>query len=479
MWENFLRTRCGLTCVAGMLLLFAPLITCQTRRPPPDTPAKAPTPAPSPTAANAARQKSEGGSLLEIQRQVSLLQPEPVPFTPRALQSSAATPRRRANATASTEFTHRYANPAHNSRLTVGLSGQKWGVRWRMSVNPEFPPTAILRGGERILLQVGGGWQLLESGAGKQVAEGAGGRSVAFIDGGAKLFYFVNATNYLEARSLTNGEMIFQSPLGAAENFKWSFLFRAGNRLFMAGFETEIFSHTPRPPRRSEIDMLEMSPELKVDEYKQIMSLTRAEALHFNDPVLLAAAQGDTIFAVLQNHIVLIGSDFVLRTVYQGDFKPLLLSLDEAGFMYLVVEGKGGKFLWVVAPDGRKVSDTKLAANQQDVVLPPVVGYDHNVYLLTSRVVSAFSPEGKLLWEQPLGGAIAGAGVTPDDRLLVAAGSELGVMGQQGESVVLFRFEGEQLLTAPVLTSHNEILVGTDKHVYCLAPVPGANKGWW
>lgn len=406
--------------------------------------------------------------MLTIQLQKSLAETKPVPFTPKRLVDAPPQPRATATNTAPW-YTHLYANPLQNGRLAAPLRATSWRVRW--SVALAAPPGAVLRADNRILVQ-GGGWQLLAL-DGKLVAQGTGGRSAASVDPTNALFYLINGSSYLEARFLNNGDLSFQSPLLTNERFAWPLIARSGDRLLMAGVEQKMASHVPRPGTRSEIDLLEFAFPQKLDMYKQILSLKGGGILHFDKTEMVFAAGGNKIYAVAPNYVVITDNEFNVEAVYEAEFKPISIAVDESGYIYLIVETGGRRAYWVITPDGKRIVAVNLGDEHQSVGLPPIVAHNHQTYLLTRSSVIAFSPEGKLIWEHQAAGDVAGASITQDDKLLIAAGAELIILDSSNREIGRHRFEGEQLRTAPVLTrvgEGDELLVGTNAHVYSLIP---------
>jgi hypothetical protein len=57
---------------------------------------------------------------------------------------------------------------------------------------------------------------------------------------------------------------------------------------------------------------------------------------------------------------------------------------------------------------------------------------------------------------------------TADDQLLVTAGAAITAWNAGGEPRVLYHVDGDALETAPVLTSHGELLAASRTKLYCL-----------
>jgi hypothetical protein len=151
------------------------------------------------------------------------------------------------------------------------------------------------------------------------------------------------------------------------------------------------------------------------------------------------------------------------------------MSLDESGFIYLVVlieeeDGAHRYALWALTPQGEQVMDVTLP--KRSGYGPPIVGYNYQVYILLGDRILAISPEGDVLWNKATGASIAGAIATADDQLLVAAGEMISAYDAAGERTVLFYEEGVAWATPPVLTERQQVYVASQHHLYGLQPKP-------
>jgi hypothetical protein len=247
---------------------------------------------------------------------------------------------------------------------------------------------------------------------------------------------------------------------------------RVGRRLLLAGSDVFLPGHPPVEPENSVIQIFELGSPVNIDPSKILMSVTRTEALWLNNPTLKTAVYGDTVVAALPNHLFHITAGLTVKAAYRAEFMPVHLSVDEGGYAYLVVDTPHGRDLWVVSPDGRREVEVPLPVEHRTLVMPPVAGYDHRIYLLTAALAVAFSPDGKRIRETVVPGGVTGAGVTIDGSLLVTAGNQVTAIHPDGEKVILYRAAGERITTPPVLTAHNEILFGAGRVVHCLTRHP-------
>ncbi|MEK7404891.1 MAG: PQQ-binding-like beta-propeller repeat protein [Acidobacteriota bacterium] len=410
-----------------------------------------------------------GKTVIEVTRQIDLTEPQEVTLTGALIEPGTPSPLSRAALPAEPGCPRRYCTAELNSRLPASLPGGDWRIKWQASLNPALPPAAIIAGADRVVTQGAGLWQLFDA-AGKELAQGRLGFGEVVLDPRHRLFYALHRSNMLTAHQMSDGAAAFRTSPAYGDIFRRPFLGRAGNRLLLVGVERQIPAMPPRPPTRSLVEFIEFSEPPKVHANGLLFSVTRRGRLDLGTAKLIAAMRGETFLLAVPGRIYLADISLNVQRAFDAEFEPLLMSLDESGRIYLVVSiGEEQKALWVLSPEGKRLGAFALKPEHQALVAPPIVGYDHRIYLLTRALVVALDAEGKLLWERPAGGAAAGAGVTVDDRLLVSAGEEIAVFDANGERRMLYRFRGQPLLTPPVLTAAGEILVASAQRLYCLA----------
>jgi hypothetical protein len=151
-----------------------------------------------------------------------------------------------------------------------------------------------------------------------------------------------------------------------------------------------------------------------------------------------------------------------------GNFEPLSLSLDEASGTYLIVRENDHLALWRLNEEGERFFSYALAPGTQTGFIPPVVGYDHRVYLLTTEHVIALGPAGETLWKRTVVGKAGGAAVTVDGHLLLTAGPQLSAYDAEGRRAILANFGEDLLSTPPGLTEKGDLLVASNRYLYCL-----------
>ncbi len=404
--------------------------------------------------------------MIEVVRRIDLEERQRIELAGTPIEAARGAPPPAAAPRAEAGCPRRYCTPELNSRLPATLPAGPWKVRWQAMLNETFAPDTVVQQADRILTQGGGLWQLFDT-AGKELQQGRYSGSAVVLDAERSLFYAVNRSSSLAAYRLSTGEAAFLADPTYGDVFVRPYLARRGDRLVVVGVETEGFPHRPKPPNRSLAEYIQFDHPPQVHPYGLLLPTGQGQ-LEFRTAKLEAAMAGDTLVLAIPSRVYLADISLHVRRALDGDFQALLMSLDEAGRIYLVALVGEEKVLWVVTPEGKRLVSLTLKPEHQTVIAPPIVGYDHRIYLLTRSLVVALDAEGKLLWERAAGGAVAGAGVAADHRLLVAAGEELAVFDPDGERRLLYRFRGEPLVTPPVLTAGGEILLASARRLYCL-----------
>jgi hypothetical protein len=249
--------------------------------------------------------------------------------------------------------------------------------------------------------------------------------------------------------------------------FDRAFMARRGSRFISVSIMMRTDPDLPDP----EVSMFEVTdlrdPAFKKS-YKdaggpvEIADLARASSL------LLGAMQADTVLLATHDRIFFADLAGELNTALAGTFAPVSMSLDETGRMYLVVESEGRQSLWLLTQAGERLYAFAMPEGHK-ASHPPIIGYDHSVYLLAGGQIICVAPDGNPRWLKSAAGRTGGAVVTADDQLLVSEGNEVAAYGVRGDRRLVHRFE-EQLVTAPIIIDGDRILVASDRRLFCLMP---------
>ena len=306
------------------------------------------------------------------------------------------------------------------------------------------------------------------NGAGHQILEDYSGRSPIAIDGRAKLFQLITSTSSWEVRHLSSGELAFRNALPYDENYSWPVLYRAGSRMLAFADIQPALRHSGQDKGSSLLQLIEVQTPIETDESKLVRNLARFEALQLSVESACAAAQNDTIAIAAAGVLALFDSTLKVTAALSMDFEPLFVSMDEAGWIYLSGASNRNRALWVLNPQGARTAAWTVPPDVADPFQPPILGYDHRVYLLTASQLVALGDRAELRWSKPVPGGALGAGVTVDGRVLVSAANALLAFDPSGGHKELHKFE-DRITTPPVYTAHHEIVVGAGNKVYCLA----------
>jgi hypothetical protein len=178
-----------------------------------------------------------------------------------------------------------------------------------------------------------------------------------------------------------------------------------------------------------------------------------------------AATTGGRLVLAGADRVYFFGQDLRLHNLWTGSFRSFFMSLDEAGGVYLVV-GPTVR-MWKLTPEARRAWEVSLPQSAIWPVQPPIVGYDHTVYLVSEKQILAISWDGRVLWQKPGTGPIKGAFVTANDLLVTTEGSQIAAWNLAGERKLLFD-AGEPLTTPPVMTE-GHLFVASSRHLFSVA----------
>jgi hypothetical protein len=337
-------------------------------------------------------------------------------------------------------------------------------------------PTAIMATGNRILVQAADQWQLFDT-EGKALASGPLHVSEVVLDRAHELFYHNEPVGLIAARRLTDGGRLFLVAGYAGNNYRRAFLSRRGRKLIVASVEFVTNPHSNYFPNLSAVNVVDVGEPHEVDSLTGILRSARPLAELTRDiSLLFAALHDETLYLATRDRVYLADLDLKIRAELAGQFEPVAMSLDEAGRIYLLVRAEGRTALWLLSPQGERLMAFTMPSDLKLTATPPIVGYNHRVYVLGADRMLAINPDGKLAWVRPVNGQRGGAVITADDQLLVSDGRDLAVFNQEGQRSVLSSFDNETLFTPPVLTASGEILVASERRLYLLAPKAEAAK---
>lgn len=386
-----------------------------------------------------------------------------VPVPPRPIQAGAPLPNPRATPDPEKEYFRPFGNYQQNSRSGQKLPLGKWSVRWKGELDPAVPLHVVEADG-RFLVQ-SEVWRLFDR-QGGFVAKNPVSSAPIVTDSPNRLLYSIDGNGYITAHNLDDGKLLFRTLPAYGEQYSRVHLARNGNRMLVVGTERDLDPHGEHPPTKSLVEVRDLGTPPVPDYMGFLSSAVPLGTLYIPHPHVVAASSDDTIVAARPDRVYVLDWKLAVRAALEGTFEPRSISLDEAGNIYLLTGPEGAaSTLLVLQQNGTRNFSFELPAGVVAKPIPPIVGYDHTVYLLTSNRIYAVGDNGKSRWTASVSGGIAGAVITADDYLVVTEGTEVAAYDAKGERTLLFR--GEQFLTPPIISAWGEILVASKSSLFC------------
>jgi hypothetical protein len=363
-------------------------------------------------------------------------------------------------------YIKQYANDQQNSRLHSVIPPGAFRVRWRSAVHETLKPNFVLHDGNRIVVQAAE-WRLFDM-DGKLIGADRLALGYILMDAPNDLMYVTNPAGYLAARKLADGVQLFNFLPRFGNSYARIFITRKDQRMIIAGVERPRGAHGDFEPTKSLIETFDLGSPPRVDSMGFLDSLLPKSSMTIPSIQLIVAGVNEKLVAAIPNRVYFMDSRLKVETALDAEFEPVTLSLDEAGRVYLAVKTGERTQLWVLSPTGEQFYSFALPP-ATSVTQPPVVGYDHTVYLVTGQTLIAVGTDGKIRWSKAGKGRIVGASVTSDDQLLTGEGAEVALYNSKGERRLVCSIPEGEILTPPILTSTGEILVASAQAVYSFA----------
>lgn len=366
------------------------------------------------------------------------------------------------------DFVRPLGNPEQNSRLGRALPDGAWKLRWRAPLRGLGTPRDVLNAGDRIVVRAESGWMLFDT-DGEMLGRGPAGDGTMLLDPNDGLLLGLDGAGFLGGWRLADGARRFRMILTMPGDLTYTFIDRPGD-LYLASVERRLPPHTPGVPSAAFIERITLGESIAVDDNGTLRSAARLGDLVREVSDLQIARRGATFVLAVSD--TLFRADLALRPVASltGAFRPLALSLDEQDRAHLVVMTATGPALWVVEPDGRRVVNRPLALATRRLLAPPIVSHHHQIYLVYADRIMALESDGRPWWDTGIE-AIAGAVMTADDRLLVAAGRQ--VLAYRGAEPTVLATTLDALTTAPILSAAGLLLVASADTLFAYEPVGG------
>lgn len=366
-------------------------------------------------------------------------------------------------------YTRAYANELSNSRIPVKISDKLWEIKWQLKVDPFFPAEFILTANNQFIAFGGGRWHLLDSEGKLLTTEFLGNSSVVF-DPAYSLVYSADRFGQIAAVKLPAFEQLYSMQVNGLEDVERTFLYRNDGIFLIADKIENKNPHNPTPSKFIYLESYAID-DPPVIENGHLASYKEIKHLYYSAANVTVAALKDIFVYAVENELIIAGTDLKIRNEYEGKFKPVTLSLDESGRIYLTVINTENKLaLWVMTQQGELLVDTDIPVEGQLNTVPPVISFNHDIFLIFKDRVLSYREDGRLKWQTLTDGNTAGAVVTSDNKLLLSEGSMINELDETGERQPIFQFPGEVITSPPVITSENEIIAATEGNIYLLRP---------
>jgi hypothetical protein len=290
------------------------------------------------------------------------------------------------------------------------------------------------------------------------------------LDPARGLFFAADQFGLIAARRLSDGAQSFAVSLYGGKSFERTYFARRDRLLISAGVELALDAHAP-PPELSTVIVADLGDPAEQKTWDQEGGPVVIRDLQRATQRLLIAMHGDSIYLATDDRVYILDLELKFKRAIAGTFRPMAISVDETGRIYVTVAGQGRSSLWSLTPAGERVYAFDLPPGSE-ATLPPAIGYDHSAYVVAGSFIYCVGQDGKLNWSRPASARIAGAAVTSDGQLLTAEGGQIAAWNARGERRMLHAFPGETLMAAPVLMANGDLLAVTQTNVYCLKPQP-------
>lgn len=361
----------------------------------------------------------------------------------------------------------RFVNDERNSRAAFPVSAKALRAAASAELEPTLKPFYLILSGDRVAAQ-GNALVLFDLNL-KPAGRVTGGFGEAVAVPAKGLFYAAQQSGLLAGLRLANGAYHYGVELMFGPNYERTYFARRGNRIAVVSAEKMVNPHADKMPELATVELHALGePEGPAGIGRLTPSNLEVSLIRKGLPVH-AAANGEQIAVVSGDQLFTFDWGLKFTGWVADQFRATQISLDERGLIYLAVEEKGDNrsALWVLDRSGKRYIRYAPAPAADALIAPPIVGYDHTIYLLTADTVTAVSSKGERLWSSAARSNFAGAVATPDGKLIAADGAEIVSLGRDGERAVLFT-ASEPITTAPLIAADNRVYAASAKRVFRL-----------
>lgn len=159
-----------------------------------------------------------------------------------------------------------------------------------------------------------------------------------------------------------------------------------------------------------------------------------------------------------------------LKTLYKGEFGPIMVSLGEDNSLYMISLQEKGYFLTAFNSEGVRIWNKKLDIETYPTQ-PPIVSPNSMVYLIERTKIIAFR-KGEKLWDYPLAkdgyreGSSQFATVLSDDTVLISDNNRVVYLNEFGEPIWIYKSDDKRpFRTQPILNENGHVVVANDQDI--------------
>jgi len=403
----------------------------------------------------------------DILRQNQLDDPEPLTVpTKKIEQAASASLPDEADSGGGEWITRAYSNAKANSRVALPLPAGEWMLDWKAELNPEYPPSQLMTMKERILVSADV-WRLYESG-GKEIARGSQGPGDLSADPVNGMFYGADNNGYIAARHSKDGKLAFSFSPAFGSTFSRLLISREGKKMLVISAEQPSDPHLKHLPDKRIVEVDDLGEKEVVDETGFLESCRESGKLIVRAMDFVVASTGQRVVFAWPGRMCWTDLSLAPALIFEDQFKPRSMSLDNAGRAFLIVQQEKKNALWVVAPNGIRLLSFEFPDGWNPTAYPPIVGFDHQISLVCREGLLLLSKKGVVTAKVPFKESFVGALVTMKGELILSTTASLGAVASDGTIRDLYTFTGETLTTPPALTPEGRLLVASKNGLFCL-----------
>jgi len=353
------------------------------------------------------------------------------------------------------------------SRASAALSAGTYEVVWKADLAGE-PVDFVLSSVDRVVVEGNrrsGTWFLFDAVTGRRLNQASAGASDLLLDRGRSLIYGNDRDGAVSGYALAGGGLRWRYLLNDRVRSWRTYLGRRDRYLYVASMSTMIPHALPADEGKVEIHEVEASE--RVDDGYLRSAKRLANKVYKTKNIVAALGETHLVVAVA-GRVEVLGPDLKELHVFEGKFLPDHISVDEKGGINLIASDDGESALWRLSKDARLLGRAALPAGP--ALAPPLVDHEGRAIVVYADKLIAIGATGAVVWEHSFP-EVAGAIVTSDNKILVAAGAGLVTLDRTAQVRSVAKVP-ETLVTPPALTADGHIFVASRDHLFALAAKP-------